>query len=190
MNKLALKVVFLFAAIFSLLITSCQKEANMDPAGMMWVGNSPGSDNQKPAYDIKLENKFRNKNGTYTWIWSVTNTRPGDGAPGSGTSQDLQSWGFTLSGCAGLGQIISGSTSPDGISWKNFNPEIKSVNGLQGGAQEAMMFEQGTVSNQKSYYKLLVTRNFSTDDKVKAVYKSGDLTGSGTIVVSGIGCPL
>jgi len=188
MNKHALKAFSLFITVFSLLITSCDKEPDMDPAGIMWVGNSPIPGTQKPAYDIKLEHKFRNKNGTYTWIWSVTNTRPGDGTPGSGTSQDLQSWGFTLSSCAGLGQIISGSTSPDGVSWSNFNPEIKSVNGIAGGSQPALMFEQGTVKNQKSYYKLLVTRNFSTDDKVKAVYKSGDLTG--TIVISGIGCPL
>jgi hypothetical protein len=190
MNTHALKAVLLFSIAFTLLVTSCQKEPDLEPAGMMWVGNSPASGSQKPAYDIKLENKIRNKNGTYTWIWSVTNTKPGDGTPGSGTVQDLQSWGFTLSSCAGLGQVISGSTSPDGVSWSNFNPEIKTVSGISGGSKPALMFEQGTVKSQKSYYKLLVTRNFSTDEKVNAVYKSGDLTGSGTIVISGIGCPL
>ena len=190
MNKHALKAVFLLTTIFTLLISACQKEPVTDPAGLMWVGNSPEPGMAKPAYEIKLENKIKNKNGTYSWIWSVTNTRPGDGSPGSNTVQDLQSWGFTLSGCAGMGQIISGSTSPDGVTWSNFNPEIKTVSGISGGSKPALMFEQGTVKNQKSYYKLLVTRNFSTDDEVKAVYKSGDLTGSGTIVISGIGCPL
>ena len=190
MNKHALKAVFLITTVFTLLTSACQKEPNTEPAGVMWVGNSPGSGYQKPAYDIKLENKIRNKNGTYTWIWSVSNTKPGDGTPGSGTVQDLKSWGFTLSSCAGLGQIISGSTSPDGVTWSNFNPEIKTVSGISGASKAALMFEQGTVKSQKSYYKLLVTRNFSTDEQVKAVYQSGDLTGSGTIVISGIGCPL
>ncbi|NEU08370.1 hypothetical protein GZH53_08625 [Flavihumibacter sp. R14] len=189
MNHNALKAFLLVSTVFSLLLSSCEKEPDMEPAGLMWVENSP-TGTGKPAYDIKLENKIRNKNGTYTWIWSVINTKPGDGTPGSGTVQDLQSWGFSLGSCADLGQVISGSFSPDGVSWHNFNPEIKTVEGIPGGSGKALMFEQGTVKNQKSYYKLLVTRSFSTDDKVKAVFKSGKLTGSGTILISGIGCPL
>jgi hypothetical protein len=184
----ALKLVFLISTVLSLLVSGCKKENNMEPADMMWVGNSPIAGNQKSLYLVTLENNFKNKNGTYTWIWSVSNTNPGSGAPGSGTAQDLQSWGLTLGSCADLGQIISGSTSPDGLTWKNFNPEMKEVSASV--AKPVIMFEQGTVNKQKSYYKLVVSQNFSTNKTVTAFYKSGAVTGSGVLTIAGFGCPM
>ena len=183
-----LKLVFLVSTVFSLFVTGCKKEEITDESHMMWVGNSPIAGNDKSAYLVTLENNFKNKNGTYTWIWSVTNTNPGSGAPGSGTAQDLKSWGITLGSCADLGQIISGSTSPDGVTWKNFNPEMKEVSASV--AKPVIMFEQGTVDKQKSYYKLVVTQNFSTNKSVTAFYKSGEVTGSGVLTISGFGCPM
>lgn len=189
MNRTARMVILPGIAIFSLLFSGCEKEYGSPHAGQQWGESATISGNKKPLYLFSLENKFKNKNGTYTWIWSVTNTRPGDGSPSSGTAQDLKSWGITLGSCATQGQIIVGSTSPDGINWTNFNPQTKS-DVSSGLSNPVIMFQQGTLRNQKSYYKLVVTQNYSINQSVPAFYQSGDITGNGVISVSGFGCPL
>lgn len=188
MNNKALQVIFLFFTAFSLLVSGCKKEADLGEPGIMWVGNSPGSETSKSPYNVLLENKIQNKNGTFTWIWSVSNSNPGSGAPGSGTAQDLLSWGITLGSCADLGQVISGSTSPDGVTWNNFNPEVKSNPEVTSTSKPVLMFEQGTYKSQKSYYKLIVSRNFSVNNSISAIYKTG--AGSGNLTISGFGCPI
>jgi hypothetical protein len=189
MNRNARMLILLGTAIFSLLFSGCEKEHGLELPGQEWGENTTSSRNKKPLYLFSLENKFKNKNGTYTWIWSVSNAKPGDGTPASGTAQDLKSWGITLGSCATPGHIISGSTSPDGISWTNFTPEIKSEVSSSL-SNPVIMFQQGTVRNQKSYYKLVVTQNYSVNQSVSAFYQSGDITGNGVITVSGFGCPL
>lgn len=181
---------FLILTTVALLISGCEKEANLEKPGMMWVGNSPSAQTQKPLYDVKLETKMKNKNGTYTWIWSVSNINPGSGKPGSGTAQDLQSWGITMGSCADINQILQGSTSPDGIVWTNFNPEVKSDVNVVSNSKPLVMFNLGTTKNQKSYYKLVVLRNFDTNKVTTAVYQSGSVTGSGLLTTTGFGCPI
>lgn len=188
MNSKALLNIFLASIVFITLFTGCEKEPNAEQSSVMWVENSPNSGAAKPLYIVKLENKILNKNKTFTWIWSVTNSNPGNGTPGSGTAQDLVAWGITLGSCANMGQIISGSTSPDGLTWENFNPEVNTVSELNSVSKPILMFQQGTNENQKSYYKLVVTRNFSVNNSVSAVYKSN--AGTGVLTISGFGCPI
>lgn len=188
MNSKALLNVFLASIVLITLLSGCEKEPALEQSSVMWVDNSPKSEAAKPLYIVKLENKILNKNKTYTWIWSVTNPNPGNGTPGSGTAQDLVSWGITLGSCANMGQIIIGSTSPDGITWKNFNPEVNTVSEINSISKPILMFDLGTNRSQKSYYKLVVNGNFSVNNSVSAVYKSGDK--AGVLTISGFGCPI
>jgi hypothetical protein len=171
-----------------MLLTGCEKEPVLEQSSVMWVDNSPKSGAAKSLYIVKLENKILNKNKTYTWIWSVINSNPGDGTPGSGTAPDLLAWGITLGSCASMSEVIVGSTSPDGVSWKNFNPEINTISDLNTSTKPVLMFQQGTNKSQKSYYKLVVNRNYSISNSVSAVYKSDSETG--ILTISGFGCPI
>lgn len=188
MNFKALLNLFLVSILIITLFTGCEKEPMLDESSVMWVDNSPKSEAVKPLYMVKLENKILNKNKTYTWIWSLTNTNPGNGTPGSGTAQDLLSWGISLGSCASMSEVIVGSTSPDGVNWKNFNPEMNTISDLNSASKPVVMFHQGTTKSQKSYYKLVVSKNFSINNSVSAVYKSNSQTG--VLTISGFGCPI
>ena len=189
MNLQPLKATFLMIAVISVLLFGCKKEENSDENSMLWVGNSPTAIIKSSPYVVTLENKIQNKDKTFTWIWSVSNSKPGSGTPGSGTVQDLVSWGITLGSCANIDQIIYGSTSPDGIIWTNFQPKITKETSVEGFSKPVLMFNQGTKTDQKSYYKLVVLQKLGTTPDISAVYKSGSLTGSGAFTMSGFGCP-
>lgn len=189
MNFHTLRSGFLMFSLASLFLLGCKKEGNTDENSMMWVGNSPEAGIKKSPYIVKLENKIQNKDKTSTWIWTVVNSNPGSGAPGSGTVQDLVSWGITLGSCTNIDQVIYGSTSPDGITWTNFEPKVTMDASISGFSKPLLMFNQGTIKNQKSYYKLVVLPNLSTTPDISAVYKSGSITGSGAFTMNGFGCP-
>jgi hypothetical protein len=176
-------VVFLCLIFLTISFSGCSKEENLEQYDRFRGENSTS------LFQVTLENNFKNKNGTYTWIWSVRNTNPGNGSLASGTAQDLVSWGFMLESCTSMSQIISGSTSPDGVTWNNFNPEVKSGNVIKA-SKPLILFEQGTFKSEKSYYKLVVSRNFGVNKSLSAIYKSGDITGTGVLTISGLGCPL
>jgi hypothetical protein len=188
MNFNTLRTYFFIFSLASLFLLGCKKEEITDENRLMWVGNSPEAGIQRSPYLVKLENKIENKDKTFTWIWSVVNSNPGSGSPESGTVQDLVSWGITLGSCANVDQIIYGSTSPDGITWTNFEPKITLEAAIFGFSKPLLMFNQGTIKNQKSYYKLVVLPKLSTTPDISAVYKSGSLTGSGAFTMSGFGC--
>ncbi|HUH34116.1 MAG TPA: hypothetical protein VLZ28_09180 [Daejeonella sp.] len=188
MNYKTLLNTFLVLIVSIVLLTGCEKEPDSEQSSIIWVENSPKSGTEKPLYVVKLENKILNKNKTYTWIWSVTNSKPGDGTPGSGTAKDLLSWGITLGNCASMSEVIIGSTSPDGVTWKNFNPEINTVSELKSVSKPILMFQQGTNKSEKSYYKLVVSRNYSVNNSVSAVYRSS--SEAGVLTISGFGCPI
>ncbi|WP_423146085.1 hypothetical protein [Rubrolithibacter danxiaensis] len=138
-------------------------------------------------YDISLLARKSNDDGTYTWIWSVQNPKPGNGK--DGTSQDLSHWGISLGACASLKDIKSAGISTDGVNWKDFNPEYKEDKSQDCYKQPVLKFDAGTNGTKKTYYRLIVKKNF-TIEKVKALYKSGSKTGCGTIEICGIGaCP-
>lgn len=181
-------VLTLIGAVF-ILLCGCTKQEVTESNGVMWVGNSPETNKSKSPYLINLENLIENKDHTFTWIWSVSNLHPGSGAPGSGTVQDLISWGITLGSCTDINQIVYGSTSSDGITWTNFEPAITVETQLPGFAKPVLMFDQGTVNDQKSFYKLVILPKLSTTPDIIAIYKSGTITGSGTFTIQGFGCP-
>ena len=87
-----------------------------------------------------------------------------------------------------MSEVIVGSTSPDGVTWTNFNPEINTISDVNSASKRVLMFQQGTTRSQKSYYKLVVTKNFSINNSVSAVYKSDSQTG--VLTISGFGCPI
>lgn len=140
-------------------------------------------------YVVTLESINNNGDGTYTWIWSVLNPNPGNGL--NGTVQDLSHWDITLGQCATIDDVVSASMSEDGINWLvNYLPSLRPDPSQNCYADSVIKFDLGTRSNIKSYYQLTVSKNFSVDNTVIAVYKSGNNTRCGTFQFSGLGCPI
>lgn len=146
---------------------------------------SVSSEESDLPYNISLLSRKSNGDGTYTWIWSVTNPNPGNGK--NGTVQDLSHWGISLGECAGLGDIVSAATSTDGIHWNSFSPSLKVDKSQDCYTAEVLKFDVGTNGSKTTYYQVTLNKNFTTE-KRDAYYKSGANTGCGTFTICGIGC--
>jgi hypothetical protein len=192
MVKHTTKGIFMVAAAVAMLFVACEKEQltgekislsgeNMSLSTFSSISTSP--------YKVVLENKISNVDGTFTWTWSVQNTNPGNGKIGSGTVQDLSHWGVTLGTCATMADVVSGATSADGIVWTAFTPSLQIDKSQACYANSVVKFDIGTVGNQKSYYKLTISKDLETDATVTALFKSGKNTGCGTFLFPGFGCP-
>ena len=136
-------------------------------------------------YTVSLLTRKSNGDGTYTWIWSVSNPNPGNGT--NGTVQDLSHWGISLGACAKISDIVSASTSTNGVNWTSFTPEYKQDRSQDCYSGAVLKFDVGTSGTNKTYYKLVVNGNFSSE-KVTGIYKSGNRTGCGTFQICGLGC--
>ncbi|MFM6976966.1 MAG: hypothetical protein ACKOW2_09000 [Sphingobacteriaceae bacterium] len=147
----------------------------------------PSTSTSSP-YLVTLESIVNNGDGTYTWIWSVQNPNPGNGS--GGTVQDLSHWNITLGECAKMEDIVSGATSTDGSTWTSFVPLNRIDPSQDCYTDTVLKFDVGTRDTIKTFYQLTVNQNFSINDSVTAVYKSGRNTGCGTFVFSGFGCPI
>lgn len=147
----------------------------------------PSTSTSSP-YDVTLESVTNNGDGTYTWIWSVQNPNPGNG--NNGTVQNLSHWNITLGQCATLADIVGGAMSADGLNWTTFGPTNSPDPSQNCYTDSVLKFNTGTSGNLKSFYQLTVNQNFSIDTAVTGVYKSGNNTGCGVFLFSGLGCPI
>jgi hypothetical protein len=144
-------------------------------------------------YIITLES-ITPDNGNYIWVWSVKNPNPGNG--NNGTVQDLSHWDMVLNNCgptgAQLSDIVSAGISSNGSSWSNFtptlqqDPSIMNTCGIATG--NVLKFNQGTSGSAKTYYRLVVSRDFEVNYSGVAYYKSGNRTKCGHQCFPGIGC--
>lgn len=138
-------------------------------------------------YNIYLYDITNNGNGTYTWEWRVRHLTSGNGKPGTSTVQDLSNWGITLGDCIKTQNIVSGSTSSNGSTWKSFTPEFKIDKSQDCYNQSLVKFDVGTKNSDISYYRLTINKNVS-HTQVPVLYKSGKNTGCGTLKTCGFGC--
>ncbi|WP_423147087.1 hypothetical protein [Rubrolithibacter danxiaensis] len=137
-------------------------------------------------YTVSLISRTSNNDGTYTWIWSVTNPNPGNGK-NNGTVQDLSHWGISLGACATLNDVVSAATSTDGENWSAFTPSYNQDKSQDCYSDPILKFDVGTTGSQTTYYRLIVSKNF-TIEKRTALYKSGANTGCGVFEICAIGC--
>lgn len=148
-------------------------------------GGSQGPCNPN-AYTIQLESTTP-VNGNYEWIWSVQNPNPGNG--NNGTSQDLSHWGMQFGTCFQWSSVVSAAYSNDGSNWTSFSPSYQ-VDPSQGCMTTPVLkFDYGTNGSNKTYYKLVVSANY-TAGSTQGYYKSGGNTGCCTFQFTGIGCTI
>lgn len=184
------------AALSIILIAGCQKEIlkqtqeNTTQNGLTANSVTIQSTCSTP-YQITLED-ITSSNDTWTWTWSVQNPNPGNGS--NGTYQNLSHWCINLGECATMDDVIGGSMSTDGTTWTDFTPAYEQDNsmyntcGLNTG--NVLKFAEGTTGSDKTYYRLVVNKNFDVNLNGSAFYKGGVNTGCGTTCFPGIGCPI
>jgi hypothetical protein len=137
-------------------------------------------------YNVSLLQKKDNGDDTYTWIWKITNPNPGNGE--NGTVQDLSHWGFSLGNCANIEDLVSASTSTDGVNWSSFKADYKIDRSQDCYNEPLLKFDFGTSGAVSSYFRVIVSKNFKVEKRT-AIYKSGKNTGCGTFEICSIGCP-
>lgn len=195
---------FTVVAIF-IFLSGCEKNpdlsvptTNADESGSVVLTaaasanlSSPVTSNCVAPYSITLESVVNNGNGTWTWTWSVVNPNPGNGVV-EGTVQNLSHWDITLGNCVKFEDVVSGATSPDGITWNAFTPAYEQDNAMYNTCNlstgSVIKFNLGTVAASKSYYQITINQNIQVDPTATAFYKGGVNTGCGTICFPGFGC--
>lgn len=189
--------------IIVLIIISCQREslernvvasgANTAALTTQSVASSVTANKGTPsatcnpnAYVITLESHTQLANGNWEWIWSVRNPNPGNG--NGNTVQNLSHWGMELASCVNLNSVVNAAYSGDGLYWTSFTATYQSDPSQSCMTTPVFKFDFGTVGGAKSYYRLIVSRNF-TEGLVQGYYKSGVTTGCCTFSFTGInGC--
>lgn len=153
--------------------------------------SSPIISNCPTPYLITLESVTQ-VGSNYEWVWSVTNTNPGNGS--NGTVQNLSHWDIKLGQCATMADVVSAATSADGITWNSFTPTYEDDQSILNTCSivtgPVLKFDFGTSGAAKSYYKLVINKNLSVDMAANAFYKSGNNTGCGGLCFPGLGCPV
>ncbi len=193
-----LQIIFVTLVTISL-TTSCQRNsldetfvvgqdkiATITAQSSVFARNAPLPGVCNPnAYIITLESRTH-VNGYWEWVWSVQNPNPGNGK--NGTIQDLSHWGMQLGSCVNLTSVASAGYSRDGLTWTNFTPSYKSDPSQGCMTTPVLKFDFGTSGSAKTYYRLIVTEDFS-EGPVQGYYKSGINTGCCTFNFTGIsGC--
>ncbi|HEY6504196.1 MAG TPA: hypothetical protein VIZ28_09505 [Chitinophagaceae bacterium] len=188
----------IFATVASLLMmTSCQRDSleetfspKEDAVTVITEqtgvnakkGSSSGTCNPD-AYVITLESRTQ-VNGYWEWVWSVYNPNPGNG--NNGTAQGLSHWGMQLAGCVNPASVTGGAYSSDGQNWSSFSPSYQPDPSQGCMTTPVIKFDFGTSGSAKSYYKLVVSQDYS-EGLVPGYYKSGSNTGCCTFYFTGIG---
>jgi hypothetical protein len=186
------------ALAISVAISGCGKTATTAPDDLRTQElsvtspvSSPIISNCPTPYLITLES-VTPVGSNYEWVWSVTNTNPGNGS--NGTVQDLSHWDITLGQCATMADVVSAAYSADGTTWTPFIPTYEEdpsiLNTCSIITGPVLKFNFGTSGAAKSYYKLVISRNLNVDMAGGAFYKSGNNTGCGGLCFPGLGCPV
>lgn len=186
------------ALAISIAISGCVKSAQTAPdeqrardLSVTSPVSTPIPSNCPTPYLITLESVTL-VGGNYEWVWSITNTNPGNGT--NGTVQNLSHWDITLGQCATLADVVSAAYSADGVNWTSFTPTLEEdlsvLNTCSIVTGPVLKFDFGTSGSAKSYYKLVINKNLSVDMTANAIYKSGSNTGCGGLCYPGLGCPV
>lgn len=142
-------------------------------------------------YDIVLVSKTQLSDGNWEWIWTIENKNPGNGTDGS--TQNLSHWDLVPGSCLSIDDIDSAAYSADGTNWTTFKPNIEQDPSIENtcgiNTGNVLKFDLGTDGTNKSYYKLVINKNYAVDNNATLYYKSGNNTGCGTGIFDGIGCP-
>jgi hypothetical protein len=133
-----------------------------------------------------LESRTPINGGNWEWIWSVQNPNPGNG--GGGTVQNLSHWGMQFGSCIVWSSVLSAAYSGDGITWTAFTPLYQVDPSQSCMTSPVLKFDFGTIGSAKSYYKLVVSQDYSVG-VVPGYYKSGANTGCCVFNFNGISCP-
>mgnify|MGYP000883631291 FL=1 len=169
-------------------IAGCQKNAkeltgtDSNPVEKQVNQNGPCNSN---AYQVLLESKTFS-NGNWVWIWSVKNPNPGNGT--NGTSQDLSHWGMQFGTCFNWADVVSAAYSSNGNSWVSFNPSYSVDPSQSCLTTPVLKFDFGTSGSNKSYYRLVLSRDYVVNQSAIAYYKSGRRMPCCTFSFSGVGC--
>lgn len=199
MKKLLFRTVALTMGIGAMVYIGCQSEPQSEPENPLAKLSSicdakPEVEKQafnatmgeNVPYTVSLLQRKDNGDGTFTWIWSVTNPNPGNGKDGQ-SAQDLSHWGMSLGDCATLNDIADVSSSTDGIKWKKLEKSYKQDKSQDCYTDPVLKFDTGTTGSTTTYFKVVVTRDFNVV-KRDAYFKSGKNTGCGTFKICAIGC--
>jgi hypothetical protein len=145
-------------------------------------------------YDIVLVSKTQLSDGNWEWIWSIENSNPGNGI--NSTTQDLSHWNMLPGACLASEDLVSAAYRRESeTSWTSFTPTILADNSVNSGGDicgaytPVIKFNFATEGTLKSYYKLVINKNYSVDNNAVLYYKSGNNTGCGEGIFDGIGCP-
>jgi hypothetical protein len=183
-----------------LFATSCQKDAHsadrnaaqnlavtapvITSTGNILTGKGASGPCNPNAYTITLESRTQ-VNGNWEWVWSVQNPSPGNG--NNGTVQNLSHWGMQFGACFTWTSVVSAAYSADGATWNGFTPQFQSDPSQSCMTTPVLKFDFGTNGSAKSYYKLVVNRDYQAVP-TPGYYKSGANTGCCTFTFSGMGC--
>lgn len=175
----------------ALLFAACQRDAAKElkaPAAAE-VTETVGIESEEgpcdsDAYTIVLESKTL-VGSNWEWIWSVQNPNPGNGL--NGTVQDLSHWGMQFTSCFTWADVTGAAYSYNGTTWTGFSPSYSPDPSQLCLTTPVLKFNYGTTGSAKTYYKLVVSRDYNTMNAL-AYYKSGRRTGCCTTLFQGIGC--
>lgn len=188
MKKLILFIPALILA--GMFFYACQEETVVQPNTVLnrIIGDTD--------YDIVLVSKTQLGDGNWEWIWSIQNTQPYQGGSNSSGTQDLSHWSFVPGSCLVLEDIVSAAYSFDGSSYTeiqgpfafNQDPSILNTCNLETG--DVFKFDIGTDGTNKTYYKLVINKNYAINNEAVLWYKTGGQNSKcGTDIFDGIGCP-
>ncbi len=138
------------------------------------------------AYVVTLESKTLSA-GNWEWVWSVRNPNPGNGT--NGTSQDMSHWGMQFGSCFTWADITGAGYSIDGTNWTSFSPTYQVDPSQSCVTTPVLKYNVGTSGTAKTYYKLVISKNYTVDPNAFAYYKSGARMPCCTFTFSGVGCP-
>lgn len=143
-----------------------------------------------PSYQVTLETGYPkdNYNGTYTWLWKIVNTNPGNGK--NGTTQNLSHWDLVAPECLVQTDLVTAATGTDPNALTTFIPSISSDNSndCTTGLTQLIKFNEGTNGSTPTYYSLTISKNLSVSTDAVLYYKSGINTKCGTMTFPGISC--
>ena len=185
---------FALASVIAIIaISSCQKDLKTDlsakqtdPAITTAGKPAPPAVCNSNAYVITLVSHTLVA-GNWEWIWSVQNPNPGNGT--NGTSQDMSHWGMQFGACLDWSDVKAASYSANGNDWTSFTPSYQ-VDPSQGCViTPVLKYAFGTSGTAKSYYKLVLGRNYTVDNATFGYYKSGARMPCCTFTFNGVGCP-
>ncbi len=178
------------ACLIAVIAVGCQKETKEILQGKETLQANkpvPPATCNSNAYVITLESKTFSS-GSWIWIWSVRNPNPGNG--NNGTSQDLSHWGMRFGTCLDFSDITGAAYSFNGTTWISFTHEYKVDPSQSCMTVPVLKFNAGTTGTAKTYYRLVISKDYSIDNAATGYYKSGARMPCCTVTFTGVGCPV